>query len=276
MEITSKGYINFDPSLPPQNAMVTSRAVLKDHYALIPGILLIDFVKGNLPFWEKTSTWVLASPAIGSGVRFVESLIKVEENGGSSHPEDEEGVENFLFILAGKMVLGLGGETHLLHPGGFAFISAGTSWTCFNTEPTPLTFLWFRKQYEPLPGHTPRIIIGNENDIPQIPCPGTDGKVRDQYLIPLDDISYDMNININNWDPGSILPMTEVHYMEHGLYMLQGQGVYLLGDTWYEVTAGDFIWMSAFCPQSFYAAGPVPARYLLYKNMNRHIPLRYP
>jgi len=55
--------------------------------------------------------------------------------------------------------------------------------------------------------------------------------------------------------------------------MLQGKGVYLLNQEWYEVQAGDFIWMRAFCPQAFYAAGPISARYLLYKNVNRQLPL---
>ena len=29
--------------------------------------------------------------------------------------------------------------------------------------------------------------------------------------------------------------MVEVHVMEHGLLMLEGQGVYRLGDDWYPV-----------------------------------------
>jgi (S)-ureidoglycine aminohydrolase len=59
--------------------------------------------------------------------------------------------------------------------------------------------------------------------------------------------------------------------MEHGLYFLQGKGIYFLGDDWMEVQADDFIWMGPYCPQSFYATGPAPARYLYYKNVNREI-----
>jgi (S)-ureidoglycine aminohydrolase len=67
--------------------------------------------------------------------------------------------------------------------------------------------------------------------------------------------------------------MVEIHVMEHGLLMLEGGGIYRLGDAWYPVSAGDFIWMAPFCPQWFGALGKQPAKYLIYKNCNRH-PLR--
>jgi hypothetical protein len=52
--------------------------------------------------------------------------------------------------------------------------------------------------------------------------------------------------------------------------MLEGSGIYRLGDSWYPVTAGDFIWMAPWCPQWFGAIGKVPAKYLIYKDWNRH------
>jgi (S)-ureidoglycine aminohydrolase len=58
--------------------------------------------------------------------------------------------------------------------------------------------------------------------------------------------------------------------MEHGLLMLQGGGIYRLGDSWYPTTSGDFIWMAPFCPQWFGAIGKKPAKYLIYKDFNRH------
>ncbi|HET6452700.1 MAG TPA: (S)-ureidoglycine aminohydrolase, partial [Spirochaetia bacterium] len=93
-----------------------------------------------------------------------------------------------------------------------------------------------------------------------------------QCLVP-DEISYDLAMNIFTFETGHGLPVTETHVMEHGLYMLQGKGVYFLGDSWMEVEATDFIWMGPWCPQSYYAAGPLPSRYLYYKNVNREIAL---
>jgi (S)-ureidoglycine aminohydrolase len=61
--------------------------------------------------------------------------------------------------------------------------------------------------------------------------------------------------------------------MEHGLFFLQGKGVYFLDGEWMEVEADDFIWMGPYCPQSFYATGPKPSKYIYYKNVNREISL---
>ncbi|MFT5988470.1 MAG: (S)-ureidoglycine aminohydrolase [Marinobacter psychrophilus] len=33
------------------------------------------------------------------------------------------------------------------------------------------------------------------------------------------------------------------------------------------------MWLRAFCPQACYAGGPGPFRYLLYKDVNRHMKL---
>jgi (S)-ureidoglycine aminohydrolase len=93
-----------------------------------------------------------------------------------------------------------------------------------------------------------------------------------QTLIP-DDFAFDMAMNIFTFDPGFGLPVVETHVMEHGLYFLQGKGVYFLDGEWMEVERDDFIWMGPYCPQSFYATGPTPSRYLYYKNVNREIPL---
>jgi (S)-ureidoglycine aminohydrolase len=72
------------------------------------------------------------------------------------------------------------------------------------------------------------------------------------------------------YQPGASLRMVEMHVMEHGLIMLEGGGIYHLGNSWYPVTAGDFIWMAPWCPQWFGAIGKVPAKYLIYKDWNRH------
>jgi len=57
--------------------------------------------------------------------------------------------------------------------------------------------------------------------------------------------------------------------MEHGLYVLEGKGVYRLNQDWVEVEAGDYMWLRAYCPQACYAGGPGRFRYLLYKDVNR-------
>jgi (S)-ureidoglycine aminohydrolase len=76
-------------------------------------------------------------------------------------------------------------------------------------------------------------------------------------------------VNVFAYQPGGHLPFVEVHVMEHGLVMLDGQGVYRLEDSWYPVEAGDVIWMAPYCAQWFVAMGKKPASYLYYKDVNR-------
>ena len=49
--------------------------------------------------------------------------------------------------------------------------------------------------------------------------------------------------------PSAALLLQEVHYNQHGLLLLQGQGIYRLGEQWYPVQAGDAIWMAPYVPQ---------------------------
>ncbi len=67
-------------------------------------------------------------------------------------------------------------------------------------------------------------------------------------LLP-DTMSFDFAVNTMVYQPGGAFSMVEMHVMEHGLMMLEGGGIYRLGDSWYAVTAGDFIWMGPWCPQ---------------------------
>ncbi len=78
-----------------------------------------------------------------------------------------------------------------------------------------------------------------------------------------------MAINLFTYQAGARLPFVETHIMEHGLIMLEGEGVYRLENAWYPVKAGDAIWMAPYCPQWFVAMGNGPAAYLYYKDINR-------
>ena len=82
-----------------------------------------------------------------------------------------------------------------------------------------------------------------------------------------------MHVNIVSFAPGASIPFAETHVMEHGLYILEGKAVYRLNRDWVEVEAGDYLWLRAFCPQACYAGGPGRFRYLLYKDVNRHMGL---
>ncbi len=135
-----------------------------------------------------------------------------------------------------------------------------------------MSLLVLRKRYEKAPGIEPfKPIFGKESEIDKQVWADNPHSLL-QTLIP-DELAYDLAINIFTFDPGFGLPIVETHVMEHGLYFLNGKGLYYLEDRWLEVEADDFIWMGPYCPQSFYATGPAASRYIYYKNVNRDIAL---
>jgi (S)-ureidoglycine aminohydrolase len=113
----------------------------------------------------------------------------------------------------------------------------------------------------------PTSFTGHEDDIAESPFLG-DPHARLKVLLP-DGATWDMAVNVFTYDPGATLPFVETHVMEHGMLFLAGGGVYRLDADWHPVTAGDALWIAPYCPQWFIAAGPGPARYIYYKDVNR-------
>jgi (S)-ureidoglycine aminohydrolase len=210
---------------------------------------------------------VLAGPALGAG--FVEYLLDLTAGQEGRHEADGQ-IEFFFYILSGAATLSIDGRNHALAEGGYALVPPKSFFAM--KAVSEASVLMLRKRYEPAAGislYAP--LVGQEQKVKGEIYSGDPGALL-QCLVP-DEIAYDLAMNIFTFDAGHSLPMTETHVMEHGLYVLQGKGTYFLNDTWMEVEATDFIWMGPFCPQSYYATGPVASRYVYYKNVNREIPL---
>lgn len=261
--------------LPGQDQLLTGRAVFTEAYAFIPRGVMSDIVTSALPFWEKTRAWIIARPMSGFSETFSQYIMEVQPGGGSDRPEPDPEAEGCLFVVEGTLDLTIAGKAHRLEPGGFAFIPAGTQWTARNPGEAAARFHWIRKAYEPVEGlGLPDPIVGNERDIEGMAMPDTDGRWSTTRFFDHDDLRLDMHVTIVSLMPGAVIPFLETHVMEHGLYVLEGKGVYKLNRDWVEVEAGDFMWLRAFCPQACYAGGPGRFRYLLYKDVNRHPSLR--
>ena len=256
---------------PPQSQLLTGRAVFKEAYAIIPKGVMQDIVTSMLPFWEGTRAWILARPLTGFAETFSQYIVEVSPGGGSDWPETDSNAEAAFFVVQGDLTLEVSGKKHRLASGGFAFMPAGQPYTVRNKSKKPVTFHWIRKAYESLEGlDPPDVIITSDKDVPPTPMPDTDGRWATTRFFDPDDMRYDMHITIVTLKPGAVIPFLETHVMEHGLYVLEGKGVYKLNEDWVEVEAGDFMWLRAFCPQACYAGGPENFRYLLYKDVNRH------
>ena len=68
---------------------------------------------------------------------------------------------------------------------------------------------------------------------------------------------------------GRCHPFVETHVQEHGAYLYEGEGLYLLNDDWVPVKAEDFIWMGAYCKQCCYGVGLTRLSYIYSKDCHR-------
>ena len=273
--MTKRNYYAPKGGLPAQTELLTDRAVFTEAYAVIPKGVMRDIVASFLPFWDKTRLWVLSRPLSGFAETFSQYIMEVSPGGGSKKPEPDPNAECVLFIVEGEISLTLEGEQHLMKPGGYAFIPPKADWSLGNQSSETARFHWIRKAYEKVEGvDVPAAFVTNEQLIDPTPMPDTDGKWATTRFVDPEDLRHDMHVTIVTFKPGGIIPFDETHVMEHGLYVLEGKAVYHLNQDWVEVEAGDYIWLRAFCPQSCYAGGPGNFRYLLYKDVNRHMKLK--
>ncbi len=272
--MTHRTYYAPKGGLPPQTQLLTDRAMFTDAYAVIPKGTFSDIVTSFLPFWDATRLWVIARPLSGFAETFSQYIVEVQPGGGSDRPETDTGVEAVLFVVEGGVTVTIGGTAYEMTEGGYAYIPPNQEWSLRNTRGVEARFHWVRKAYQWVEGlDAPDALVLNENDIAPTVMPDTDGKWATTRFVAPEDLRHDMHVTIVTFLPGGVIPFAETHVMEHGLYVLEGKAVYRLNQDWVEVEAGDYMWLRAFCPQACYAGGPGPFRYLLYKDVNRHMQL---
>jgi (S)-ureidoglycine aminohydrolase len=230
----------------------TRSAHRADHILQTPD----TFVRAPLPGMQKTIAIVHAAPAIGA--RFTQYTAEFEA-GGSLAPAS---VQRFLYVIEGEVEF----DGAVLTSGGYAYFPPEHGATISAKDAARVAII--EKPYLFLPGvSAPACFVGRESDVTATPLMGDDA-LEVRGLVP-DHPSFDFAVNTMTYLPGATLPMVEIHVMELGLLMLAGGGIYRLGDCWYPVAEGDFIWMAPYCPQWFGALGKTPAKYLIYKDWNR-------
>ena len=229
----------------------------RDHLLHTPD----TFVRTVLPGMERATAVVHISPAAGAA--FTQYTAELEP-GGSLGPTSNQ---RFLYVLEGVIDLATDATFQTLIEGSFAYIPEDKVHSVTAQQGSRLAVI--EKPYDVLASApTPGVLVGHEEKILSVPL-NDDADLQVRSLLP-GSSSFDFAVNTMTYQPGAALSMVEVHIMEHGLLMLEGGGIYRLGDHWYPVTEGDFIWMGSFCPQWFGAIGKHPAKYLIYKDWNRH------
>jgi (S)-ureidoglycine aminohydrolase len=241
----------------------------RDHLLHTPD----TFVRTELPGMKNATAIVHISPAAGAA--FTQYTAELQTDGtlgsagalGQNPAVSQNSAQRFLYVLEGAVTLITSAGTHSILPGGYAYIPASMPHVLKAIENTRLEVI--EKPYIPLVSSSaPELFVSNESTVASIALNG-DPDLQVRSLLP-GDPTFDFAVNTMTYNPGAALSMVEIHVMEHGLLMLEGGGIYRLGDSWYPVTAGDFIWMAPFCPQWFGALGKQPAKYLIYKDWNRH------
>ncbi|KAJ8650488.1 hypothetical protein MRB53_003511 [Persea americana] len=250
-----------NPTLSPvhlQDLPGFTRSVFKRDHALITPE---SHVFSPLPGWINTLGAYLITPVMGS--HFVMYLAKMQENSMSALPPQD--AERFLFVVLGAVTLSNeSGISHKLLVDSYAYLPA--NFEHYLKCKTLATLVIFERRYAKVESLIPELIVGTTDKQPLLETPGEIFELR--KLLPTS-AAYDFNIHIMDFQPGEFLNVKEVHYNQHGLLLLEGQGIYRLGDNWYSVQAGDAIWMAPFVPQWYAALGKTKSRYLLYKDVNR-------
>jgi (S)-ureidoglycine aminohydrolase len=239
----------------------TRTAVHLNHAFIAPD----GHVQAALPDWTLAQGIILISPRLSRAPQFTQYMALMQSGATSGRPMP--GVQRFVYVMEGTLGVTIETDDMTLDAGHFAYIPADTDHQL--TALTDAKALLFEKVYvsSPFTMDLPIPVTGNAWAGEGTPFMG-DEAARLRVLLPTD-LAFDMAINLFSFQSGAALPYAETHIMEHGLYLLEGQGVYRLDDCWYPIQAGDSIWMGPYCPQWFCAFGKTQSTYIYYKDVNR-------
>ena len=250
---------------PPPGIIGHNRTMLTPHYCVFPPEGIMDSL---LPAWPGCIVRFQTTPRMGA--RFAQALLIMPP--GTSGPRDAElqpNVQSFFYVLSGSVEMEVEGALRRLAPGGYAYVPAGGSANVSNPGPEEARLVWVRKPYEEprVVVAPPKAIVGHRDTAER----EDSGPRWRHLLLGTRDVAMDFEMNIMCYRPGAHFWCIETHVMEHGMVMLQGQALQLLGRDWHELWTGDFVWMGPFVPQQIYATGEEICEYLLYKDVNRDV-----
>lgn len=187
-----------------------------------------------------------------------------------------EGLERIFFVLTGEVTVSLGGELERLQersgkfgPGAYLYVAPGEAEVDeLAASDTGAVLVQIDRVYSGGEGRR-RLVKSVLGFLDNVPVEILDGEqFRLQRLLNASDPAYDFNIHVMTFSPGEYLAIKERHYNQHGLLMLEGQGMYMLGSEYMPVQAGDVVWMAPFVAQWFAALGKGESTYFLYKDTN--------
>src|SRR4051812_7596709 len=197
----------------------TRSANRRDHIVQTPD----TFVRAALPGMKDCTAVVHTGPA--SGACFTEYTAEMEAGGqlGPAHGQ------RFLYVLEGSLTVGESPQDSL-NESGYAYFPPDDERVVVASVKARVVVI--EKPYQRLDESAmPSPFCGSENAVGALPLMG-DEDVQVRSLIS-GGIESDFAVNTMTFQPGASLAMVEMHVMEHGLLMLDGGGIYRLGEQWY-------------------------------------------
>mmetsp|Transcript_816 Transcript_816/g.2657 ORF Transcript_816/g.2657 Transcript_816/m.2657 type:complete len:289 (-) Transcript_816:268-1134(-) len=239
----------------------TRSIVARDHTLLCPE----SRVYSPMPGWEGAVGANLCSPA-NPGSLVSMTLVEMNQHGSSNAAL--KGVERCVVVLRGEV--SVSNTTSVFRENEYFYCPPWEK-SSFEALSNGATVLMYEQVYRPakhLTDALPTFVSGGIDECKTLD-PGPDECFVLRKLLPMD-VEWDMNIHVMDFAPGQTLGVRELHYNQHALFMLEGGGVYRLGqDSWYPVTAGDAAYIAPWCMQWYGALGDTRTRYIISKDCNR-------
>lgn len=248
--------------------LLSTRAVVKPGlWAVIPEDGLVNNVIPNI---TGCKTSIVASPKMGAS--FVQYVVEAKKGGKTTTPfAKEENIESFLYVAEGAAAVVVEGKTYEFGAGGYAYAPAGEG-ISFEVTSEEAKLLLYKQVYIPYQDLKPYVVTGNINEVEYRIYDDMENVFVKDFL-PTDNLAFDMNMHILSFAPGGCHPFVETHVQEHGAYILSGEGMYLMDDTWLGIKKNDFMWFGPYCPQCAYGVGTEPFAYIYSKDCNRDVTL---
>jgi (S)-ureidoglycine aminohydrolase len=224
----------------------------------------VNHYPSRLPEFGDQPVVKLVTPRMAPS-RIGQYLVSLDPAGGTTRRVGG-GYERFFYVLDGEVTLATAaGRRRPLAAGGFAYLPPDMAYELHAGDAAPARLLIVKRVYESHAGQdAPAALFGHRDDEPFVQTT-VSGFTR-RELLPVDDPSFDFAMSLLRFEAGVGLDKIEIHDEEHGLWMTEGGGTYVLGTAEHEVRAEDFIYMAPYCPQGFTASADGPAEYLLYKD----------
>lgn len=248
----------------PEGLLSNRSIIKKNNFALIS---TEGRVKNVVPGFEGCEMTILASPKLGAG--FVDYIVKMNPQGKNEKGFGGNGVETFVYCIEGELTAAADEESFELKAGGYLYCPPEKKMYLKNESSEPCRFFLYKQRFEALDDLKTHVVCGNVNEIPFEKYDGMDNVFIKELLPSATDMAFDMSMLILSFEPGACHPFIETHYQEHGAYVLSGQGVYNLDNTWVPVEKEDYLYMSAYSLQGAYGVGREPFAYIYSKDCNR-------